>query len=515
MANKGEEFRKRIAGFANRSWSIAKTFTRWLRRITLDDDPVRQRSLELLFLAVFWLVLGATIYCVWLAISNKWDPVQNFDWWAKTAAGTWPEHRQSRAEIIRNMLFAAAGLTGAIFGTFQLFNSARRTRTGAIQAKTGLEAERNERFVRAAELLKDDDASVRMAGVYALERLATEEGANYTKIVINALAGFVRERTNRDDYPPRPKREYLPVLWPESVTDNRTSDERACHGTGGWGAPTEPIKAAVEALSNICKREVDGKRPAPSVDLRGAQLPRLEAGGFVMRRWRMQDANLQGARLDSAKLQGAWIWRANLHGAVLMEANLQGAWLQSADLQGAGLHSAKLQGARLDSAKLQGAWLLYANLQGAGLMRAVLQGAVLREANLHGAVLMEANLQGAVLREANLQGAVLMEANLQGAVLREANLQGAVLAIAQDLTLDQLDVAFWPSAKGPANLPDYIDTKEFEKIDKRWCTDDKDPTKLHPDLLDDDGNFKGVPYDDFRERREKELGIGPTDDEEE
>ena len=504
MANKGEEFRKRIAGFANRSWSIAKTFTRWLRRITLDDDPVRQRSLELLFLAVFWLVLVGAIFSFWLIYKNQWDPIQNFDWWAKTPAGTWPEHQQSRAEIIRNMLFAAAGLTGAIFGTFQLFNSARRTRTGAIQAKTGLEAERNERFVRAAELLRDKDAPVRMAGIYALERLATEEGADYTGIVINVLAGFVRERTNRVDYPSRPEHEYLPVLWPEDVPDNRTQDERACHDTGGWGAPTEPVKAAVEALSNICKREIDGKGAAPAVDLRGAQLPRLEAAGFVMRKWRLQNANLQGARLEDANLQGAW-----LHGA-----DLQGAHLHDADLQGAHLYGADLQGAHLHGADLQDAGLQDANLQGAHLELADLQGARLEGANLQDAQLWDAKLQGAGLSRANLQDAGLGRANLQGAQLEHANLQGAWLAYAQDLTLNQLDEAVWPSAKGPASLPDDIDTEKFEKIDKRWCTDDKDPTKLHPDLLDDDGNYKYVPFE-FREEREKELGISPADDEEE
>ena len=459
MANKGEEFRKRIVGFANRSWSIAKTLPRWLRRITLDDDPVRQRTLELLFLAVFWLVLGATIYCVWLAISNKWDPVQNFDWWAKTAAGTWPEHRQSRAEIIRNMLFAAAGLTGAIFGTFQLFNSARRTRTGAIQAKTGLEAERNERFVRAAELLKDDDASVRMAGVYALERLATEEGADYAEILVNVLAGFVRERTNRPEYPPKPKNTYYPFTPPEGTKNTRTLEEKERERAGGWAEPTEPVKAAVKALSNICKREIDGKRPAPAVDLRGAQLPRLEADGFVMRNWRLQNANLQYAWLRGANLQDARLWRANL----------LDAWLQDA-------------------------WLL---------------GATPMDALLERANLQDAGLQGANLKDAWLQGANLKDAWLQG-----ANLQDAWLSHAQDLTLDHLDAAVWPSAKGPESLPDDIDTKEFEKIDKMWCTDDKDPTKLHPDLLDDDGYYKDVPPG-FRERREKELGIRPADDEEE
>ena len=470
------------------------------------DDVTRQSRVEsismwALVIAIGLVGLGFLAGLLdWLFLKNvRFFPIFEPDFWKdggstivlKNNGENITNRYSPNGEAVRNFLFSIAALIGAVFGLYQVHNFARRTRimaqdalSRARDADTKIEQERNERFVRAAELLRDKDASVRMAGIYALERLATEEGADYTGIVINVLAGFVRERTNRVDYPSRPEHEFLPVLWPDDVPDNRTPDERVCHDTGGWAEPTEPVKAAVKALNNICTREIDGKRPAPAVDLRGAQLPRLEADGFVMRKWRMQNANLQGAGLHSANLQRAGLQGANLQGAGLVGANLQGAMLREANLQGAELGEANLQGAWLQRAKLQGAWLV------------------------------GAHLQGAMLVGAHLQGAALVEANLQGAMLREANLQGARLGYAQDLTLDQLDVAFWPSAKGPANLPDYIDTKEFEKIDKRWCTDDKDPTKLHPDLLDDNGNYRGLPLD-FRQEREMELGIRPADDEEE
>ena len=132
--------------------------------------------------------------------------------------------------------------------------------------------------------------------------------------------------------------------------------------------PTEPVKAALGSLSGICNTHYKmgrkkGAEQILSVDLRGAQLARLEAIEFFMRGWNLAGANLQGAALWEANLQGAALWEANLQGADLRGANLQGADLRGANLQGADLRGANLQGANLRGANLQGADLRDANLQ--------------------------------------------------------------------------------------------------------------------------------------------------------
>ena len=154
--------------------------------------------------------------------------------------------------------------------------------------------------------------------------------------MIDVLAGFVRERTTRKDYPPRPKDEYYPF-----------GDEK---DREAWGPPTEPVKAAVTALSKICRAifETDGRVIA--VDLRRAQLPHLEANKFFMRKWRFNGANLQGASLWNANLRGGQLVRANLQGARLGYANLQGAQLLSANLQGAKFYANELSQDQLDAA---------------------------------------------------------------------------------------------------------------------------------------------------------------------
>ncbi len=306
-----------------------------------QEDPHKFQLIESFFLLLFvGLLVAAPIFAFQLYKSG-WEPFHEFKFWTKYS------------DTIRNMLLAAAGLVGAVFGVFQLYNSAKRTRVTAISARTGQEAERNDRFVKAAGLLSHDDASVRMAGVFALERLAREDGANYAGTVIDVLAGFVRERTTRKDYPPRPKDEYYPF-----------GDEK---DREAWGPPTEPVKAAVTALSKICRAifETDGRVIA--VDLRGAQLPQLEANTFFMRKWLFDGANLQDAQLWDANLQDAQLWDANLQGASLWVANLQSAGLVGANLQEARLAGANLQGAQLLSANLQGAGLALANLQDANV----------------------------------------------------------------------------------------------------------------------------------------------------
>lgn len=318
--------------------------------------------------------------------------------------------------------------------------------------------------------MKDEDASVRMAGVYALERLALEPNARYAETVVNVLAGFVRERTTRPDYPPQAKSDHLPFYRSkeEMVRDPNSYETSEKALAGGWSEPTEPVKAAVSSLSNICQAYWSENNIIINVDLRGVPLPRLEANGFFMKGWVCERANLQGTQFWRSKLQDAQLTGANLHGAQLEYANLQGAQLERANLQNAWLGDANLRGAQFVGADLQDTYLV------------------------------DANLQDAWLEDANLQDAQLTGANLQGAELGGANLQGAELLQIRNWRLDQFEQAVWP-AGAPPQLPEGAKVVD----DKYWCTDDSDKTKLHPKLLGETGQFKGVPYG-FRERREEE-----------
>lgn len=144
-----------------------------------------------------------------------------------------------------------------------------------------------ERYTKAIEQLGDDQLTIRLGGIYALERTAKDSSRDQPTVV-EVLSAFVREKSSQGSPP---------------ATD---------------------IQAAVTTLGRL--RRLTGVSRG---DLTGAHL---------------QWADLQRADLLGAKLQGADLERADLQGA-----NLRKAGLWQADLQGAELQEADLQGARVDS----------------------------------------------------------------------------------------------------------------------------------------------------------------------
>ncbi|MEM8936226.1 MAG: pentapeptide repeat-containing protein [Pseudomonadota bacterium] len=433
---------------------------RWLGAALINmvkRHHAHRTATETTFFFLYWALLAFLIVNI-LALVFAGEPLIGKGLIPNRPIATWDD--------FRNVTFGIAGAVGATFGLYQLFNSATRTRlsdkdaaTRAQEAETKQQQERNERFVRAAELLKDEDASVRMAGVFAMERLALEPEANYAQTVANVLAGFVRDRTTRPDYPPNPiarKQHYgkegAPEEPPISDDEQKTRDEAI-----GWGPPSAPVSAAVTALSTISKAYFEAQRNTPEderavldVDLRDAQLPRLEVDRAFMRRWNFARANLARAQLWSANLESAYLGEANLESVYLGEANLE---------------SAKLYGANLESA----------------------------------------NLGDANLENANFAGAILTDALFVPVTQKTRAIVGD---------------AFWPTGAEP-NF-DFQD-EDFEKrlrnetdfFDKEWCTDPKNSKKLHPELVDDSHQYKFVP-NYFQERRQKELaksrGAAPKDD---
>jgi len=258
-------------------------------------------------------------------------------------------------EDFRSVMLGLAGAVGATFGLYQLKNSATRTRLTRFDTATKRDAERNERFVRAVELLKDDDEAVRMGGIFALERLAKEDGGAYYDAVVKVLGGYIRFRTNardKDDlptYPPRRRFEAFPQHLFASLppyTGNRAEGMRIA----GWlretpineVRPLEPVKAALETLSDLTKRM--GAQNRPPVDLRGAWLVGVDAMNLTMTGWRLDGANLNLAILSFAHLEDANLSQAHLEGAILTQAHLERANLFYAHLEGADLTLAHLQG---------------------------------------------------------------------------------------------------------------------------------------------------------------------------
>ncbi|MFP5274020.1 pentapeptide repeat-containing protein [Coleofasciculus sp.] len=262
-----------------------------------------------------------------------------------------------------------------------------------------------ERFTKAIEQLGSDNISIRLGGIYALERIAKDSERDHWTIM-EVLSAFVRENA--------PLKEDL--------------------GDGNKQQPQKLRTDIQAALTVIGQRDSNKDKEV------------LNLSNTDLRRANLTEANLQGANLTEANLQGANLKGANLQEAKLFKANLEGAFLWEAKLQDAVLQGARLREANLFKANLEGAFLCQAKLPDSDLREANLKRTNFGGANLYQAVLFQANLERANLKGANLQEANFRETNLQGADfgnanLNEANLQGADIGGSINLTLQQIKSA--------------------------------------------------------------------------
>ncbi|MEM7740292.1 MAG: pentapeptide repeat-containing protein [Pseudomonadota bacterium] len=355
--------------------------------------PDHNRRIERLFLILFALAIplgGWGVWELWLLILEQLgDRFSFFD--EKTDGKT-------VADILRNLSFTVAGIIAALFGFFQLHNAARRTRISDDQVRVAFEAERNDRFVKAAQLLKEDSPAVQMAGIEALKRLAREPTANYRRTVVELLAGFIRTETGPAGIAAREKQNEVQALELRKLRIDASTDDDAAEAPPPVPEeeeeeaartetpeprprPSEPVATAFRALTELTSDASLEEREQVTlgrlVDLRRCDLRGLDQAGAKCRHWLLVEANLGNANLMDAKLSGADLWGADLERAKLVGADLRDANLAYANLWGANLRDANLRGATLRDATLRGA-----TLRGAKLWDAKLENANLRDATL-------------------------------------------------------------------------------------------------------------------------------------
>src|SRR5260370_5411555 len=184
-------------------------------------------------------------------------------------------------------------------------------------------------YGRAIEQIGSDKLDVRVGGIFAMERVARDSGADQPT-VIEVLSAFVCEHSRE-------------------LQDGSDQQERErCR------------RADVEAaLTVIMRRDTDRDiRPLRLVGavLTGATLTRTE-----LTRADFTCAILTHAGLIDAKLGDARLTAASLRGAELSGADLSGANLSDADLTGAKLGRANLIGADFQRANCSHATFQLAN----------------------------------------------------------------------------------------------------------------------------------------------------------
>jgi uncharacterized protein YjbI with pentapeptide repeats len=277
------------------------------------------------------------------------------DWAAKQAALA-NEYRRTLLRAIGG----AAVLAGAVLGGYLTWRQLRLSREGQI----------TDRFTNAIGQLGNEKLTVRLGGIYALERITFDSDRDHWTVV-EVLSAFVRENAPR-------------TAEAQSPLSPRTDVQAALTVLGRRASRPEP------SLLSLARTDLTG------ADLVEARLARAALAEAVLKSARATRADLSGCNLSEADLTAAHLWEADLQGANLKGALAHGTLFAWANLERASLEHADLTGARLNGARLQGANLNDANLTNADLTEADLRGVDLSGARLDGATFTDAKLEGAI-----------------------------------------------------------------------------------------------------------------------
>ena len=330
----------------------------------------------------------------------------------------WLSGAESGSTTIRNVALVGAGLVALPLAIWRGIVADR-------QAKTAQQGLLNERYQKGAEMLGNDVLSVRLAGIYALQRLSEDYPEQYHLQVMRLLSAFVRLPTKD-----------------QSLESGQVEIE-----PGTLLGIRQDLEAVVEVINSRSKSGIEIERGSNyRLDLRGARLPGAQFVNADLSNASFHHAILSGANFADSNLSDTLLRHADLSGSIFFDvkftrprfesANLSGALLQDLDLQMASFHYANLSDANLIKAKLS---------------RAIFQGAVLTNAwlessDLSNAIFLRADLSGARLAKANLSNAQFLDANLKEADFSDADLSGAEFSIggpqtAKGLNQAQLDCA--------------------------------------------------------------------------
>ena len=204
-------------------------------------------------------------------------------------------------------------------------------------------------------MLGNSILSVRLGGIYALQRLAEEYPEQYRIQIMQLFCAFVRNPTGEAKGP----------VWDYDHN----------------GEPIFGLREDVQAVMYAI-----GRRGNAGIYLGlSAGNFRLDLQNVNLQHGDLSYLNLSNASLDNTDLSNTSLQRSNLYGASLMGSNLSDASLVDANLYSASLFGANLSGTSLMGANLFNASFLHADLSYARLAGANLTGADLSGANLTGA----------------------------------------------------------------------------------------------------------------------------------
>lgn len=352
----------------------------------------------------------------------------------------WLSGGDSGSTTIRNIALVLAGIVA-------LGLAGWRSTVADRQAKIAQQGLLNERYQKGAEMLGSHVLSVRLAGIYALQRLAAEHPEQYHLQVMRLFCAFVRLPTK--DQILQPGRT---PTWPGSPLGLRQDVESVMGAIGSR-----------YSMGIALERKADYRLDLRGADLREAQILNADLSGAFF-----HHSDLSGTYVAGADLTEAFFAGADLSRARFLDVRFTGAHLSWADLSGAMLQDAEMVKMSFDNANLSGANLIRANLSGSILQGAKLTGAALDRANLSRTSFLRADLSRSLLMEADLSGASVLDTDLTSANISDANISGVQFSScgqlpATGLTQSQLDQARAHS-ENPPKLLGVLDAETNQQL---------------------------------------------------
>ena len=278
----------------------------WLR--SRWDWIVRNKFLTcVIVFAVGLLVFGVVMVC------RHWG-------WIVTESGS---------TIIRNLGLVIGGLIAIGLAYWRSIVADRQAKASQQQAETSQRGLLNERYQKGAEMLGSEVLSVRMGGIYALQRLAEDEPEQYHVQIMRLFCAFVRHPTKEKEGNAGPDgTERKPNRIREDVQAALTAIRNRRYGSyGGIAIALEKKEHFRLSLTSANLTDAD----LIAADLTGADLADADLNRANLISANLTDANLTDANLTDANLADAYLTAAILTGAILTDANLTGANLTGAD----------------------------------------------------------------------------------------------------------------------------------------------------------------------------------------
>ena len=219
----------------------------------------------------------------------------------------------SISTTVRNLGLVIGGVIAVLLAIWRSLVATQQADTAQHQAGIAQQGLLNERYQKAAEMLGSDLLSVRLGGIYALQRLVEEHPEQYYVSCMRLLCAFVR-------YPPAD--EHLTPLSDREMTR--------------WGGGIR-LRGDVQAVMDLMRSRDDRlialeRKVSFSVDFRGADLRGSNLRGLNFTGVVLYDTDLSGAYAVGANMTNAALSGARLYKTRLASANLSGASFWGADV---------------------------------------------------------------------------------------------------------------------------------------------------------------------------------------